>query len=98
MHTRSFFELAQTESQREDMARQTGIPKVRLKELFILCDLSRITGVGAAMARMAYEKGIRSTADFAVTKERFEEQIGADDIQYCLAYAKVIAVMDRINN
>lgn len=97
-HTRSFFELAQTEIQREEMARKTGIPKERIKELYVLCDLSRITGVGAAMARMVYEAGIRSTADFAVTEERFEEHLGEDDIQYCLSYAKVITAMDQKNN
>jgi hypothetical protein len=96
-NTKRFFELAQTEDQRKTMAGTTGIPESRLKELFVLCDLSRITGVGGTMARMAYDAGIRSTAEFAVTTERFEYQITEDDIRYCMEYAKVITEMDHIN-
>lgn len=95
--TRKFFELAQTENQRKTLAEATGIPEMRLKELFVLCDLSRITGVGGTMARIAYEAGIRSTAEFAVTKKRFEDQISEDDMQYCREYAKVISEMDPVN-
>lgn len=94
-NTRRFFELAQTDEQRKKMAGNTGIPEERLRELYALCDLSRITGVGAAMARMVYESGIRSTREFSGTKERFSAELGEEDIRYCLAYAKVIAEMDR---
>ena len=94
--TRKFFELARTPSQRKVMSGSTGIPEARLEELFALCDLSRITGVGGSMARIIYQAGIRSTAEFAVTRLRFEDQFREEDIQYCLDYAKVIAEMDAI--
>jgi len=96
-NTRRYFELAQTEAQRKEMAGLTGIPEERLKELHALCDLSRITGVGGTMARIAYEAGIRSTAEFAVTKECFGDLLSEEDINYCIEYAKVIAEMDMNN-
>jgi hypothetical protein len=92
--TRTFFDRAQTDAQRTELAGRTGIPETRLRELYVLCDLSRITGVGGTMARMAYEAGIRSTAAFAVTEERFEGQLSEDDMTYCREYAKLIAKMD----
>lgn len=94
-NTRDFFEFAQTDMQRKEMASITGIPEARLKELFVLCDLSRITGVGGSMARMVYEAGIRSTREFSVTRERFSENLSDDDINYCMDYARVIVELER---
>ncbi|MEN8231043.1 MAG: DUF4332 domain-containing protein, partial [Bacteroidota bacterium] len=59
-NTREFFERVQTSNQQHEIAGETGIPKERLKEIFALCDLSRITGVGGVFARIVFEAGIRS--------------------------------------
>lgn len=96
-NTKDYFENVQTEMQRKDMAGQTGIPEARLRELYVLCDFSRITGVGGSMARMVYEAGIRSTREFATGDERFADQLSEDDISYCIAYATVITEMEMGN-
>jgi len=103
-NTRDFFEAVQTSGQRKEMSETTGIPENRLQEIFSLCDLTRITGVGALYSRIIYDSGIRSTRDFADTDVSFHvakykeviekygykvESLAEDDIQYCIDYARV---------
>jgi predicted flap endonuclease-1-like 5' DNA nuclease len=104
-NTKQFFELFQDEGERKELARSTGIPEERLKEILALSDLARITGVGGVFARVVYASGIGSTRQFAYTRAREQykrymqviEQFGykaghfvEEDINYCIAYAKVI--------
>lgn len=108
-NTRDFFEQVQTEEQQRSVSGDTGIPVARLKELYALCDLGRITGVGAVLARVVYETGIRSTGEFARTGaewlhrhclaviERNSYSAGyftEGDIRYCIEYARVVAEVD----
>jgi hypothetical protein len=109
-NTKDLFEQVQTDQQQARLAESTGIPVYRLKELFTLCDLSRITGVGGIFARMVYEAGIRSTVEFARTeistqlssyravieKYRYAAgKLGEEDISYGINYAKVIVACDN---
>ncbi len=109
-NTKDLFEQVQTDQQQARLAESTGIPVYRLKELFTLCDLSRITGVGGIFARVVYEAGIRSTVEFARTeistqlssyRAVIEEyryaagKLGEEDISYGINYAKVIVACDN---
>ena len=109
-NTKDLFEQVQTDQQQARLAESTGIPVYRLKELFTLCDLSRITGVGGIFARVVYEAGIRSTVEFAQTeistqlstyRAVIEEyryaagKLGEEDISYGINYAKVIVACDH---
>ena len=87
-NTREFFQGVQTTRQQQEVAGKTGIPKERLKEIFALSDLSRITGVGGVFARIVYEAGIRSVEEFARTGAAIK--VSKEDMQYCIDYAKVI--------
>jgi hypothetical protein len=108
-NTREFFESVQSDTQRKQMAEQTGIPEARLRELYSLCDLSRITGVGGFYARIIYQSGIRSVHDFAATdsathhrkymeileKRGYPVQpLSEDDLQYCIDYATILAELN----
>ncbi len=110
VNTRDFFEKVQTNDQQASLSRQTGIPVARLKELYALCDLSRITGVGGVFARVVYEAGIRSSSEFAKTRaaeyyrkymahiKRHNYAAGhfsEGDIQYCIDYARVVVEADN---
>lgn len=87
-NTREFFEEVQSPEQQQVIAGKTGIPEGRLKEILALCDLSRITGVGGAFARILYEAGIRSVEAF--TRYDGVLKVSKEDMQYCLNYARVI--------
>jgi len=93
-NTRDFFELAQTGPMRTGLASITGIPEARLLELFVLCDLSRICGVGGTMARFCYEAGIRSVREFAGVQSPQFSEFSEEDIRYCIEYARVIVGLD----
>ncbi len=109
-HTKDLFEGLQTKQQQDQMAAETGIPAYRLKELFSLCDLSRITGVGGVFSRIIYEAGIRSAEEFACTEgsaqlSRYQAvidkyqypagKLGTEDIRYVIHYAKVLVDCDK---
>jgi hypothetical protein len=109
-NTRDFYEKVQTEQQQAELSATTGIPAYRLQELFKLCDLSRITGVGGIFARILYEAGIQSTEAYVhtdvtaileqclhiVEKYGYEAgKLGEKDIQYGINYAKVILACDQ---
>jgi hypothetical protein len=111
-NTRDFFEKVQSRKQQKDLSLSSGIPEYRLKELYTLCDLSRITGVGGIFARVVYEAGIQSTRDFASTdiptllsscqsvieKHGYAAgKLGEKDIQYGIEYASVIIKCDQKN-
>jgi hypothetical protein len=104
--TRDFFERVHTPEQRKNLALQTGIPENRLAQIHALCDLTRITGVGARFAKILYDSGIRSTPELANADAREliiryraaalklgAPNLGEDDIQYCIDYARTITEM-----
>lgn len=108
--TRDFYEKLQTTKQQSEFSHASGIPQYRLEEIFTLCELSRITGVGGVFARILYEANIRSAEDFArmepyallersrQVNEKYGYEAGnlADrDIQYGISYAKVLVACDR---
>jgi len=109
-HTKDLYEQAQTKQQQAQMAADTGIPSYRIEELFSLCDLSRISGVGGVFARTIYEAGIRSVEELAGTAistqlSRYRKVIekynyaagnlGEEDIRYGIHYARVIVACEK---
>lgn len=108
--TKNFFEQMQTQEQQAELSLNTGIPAYRLNELYSLCDLSRITGVGGIFARILYEAGIRCTEAFAssdistllnscqlvIEKHGYAAgKLGEEDLKYGINYASVIVSCDH---
>jgi hypothetical protein len=107
--TRDFFEQVSAGQQQAELSSSTGIPVYRLKEIYSLCDLSRITGVGGIFARVLYEAGIRSPEEYASAEvqEVLEHcrhiiqkygypagKLGVKDMQYGINYARVVTACD----
>lgn len=103
--TEDFFERMQAGEDLENWSGITGIPLPRMKELYALCDLSRINGVGPRFARILYQAGFTSVEQVAGSdaetqlrlyekaRERSHPDLPAlsiSDIQYCIDFAKVI--------
>lgn len=74
-------------------------------ELFCLCDLVRINGVGAVAAKAFYEAGFKSVADVAradaavmlgkvsevnETKQYYKAKLGIKDMQFCIDFASLL--------
>ena len=109
-NTRDFFESVQSPEQRMKISKLSGIPVSRLAEIFSLCDLSRISGVGGLYARVLYMSGIRSLRAFAETdilthlqsyREILEKRayplkaLGEEDLQYCIHYATFLLEINQ---
>ena len=75
------------------------------QELFSLCDLVRINGVGAVAARAFYEAGIGSVSAVAsgnaadllarisavnAKKKYYKTKLGERDLKFCIDYAKLL--------
>jgi hypothetical protein len=74
-------------------------------ELFCLCDLVRINGVGSIAARAFYEAGYRSVSDVAAadaavmlekvsavneTRHYYKAKLGLKDMQFCIDFALLL--------
>lgn len=74
-------------------------------ELFSLCDLARINGVGAVAARAFFEAGFASVQDVAnaeakdmlrrvsavnAEKQYYKANLGEKDMQFCIDFAKLL--------
>ena len=109
-NTRHFFESTQSEGLQSALCQETGIPEYRIRELYCLCDLSRIGGVGATFARILYEAEIRSVETFAdmdateslkrctqvIEKHGYAAgRLGVKDMQYGINYAKAVIEFDE---
>jgi hypothetical protein len=75
-------------------------------ELYCLCDLTRINGVGPSAAKMFYEAGYRSPADIAAADAKamlariaannsahiyYQGTLGEKDMRFCIDSAQVLA-------
>jgi len=104
-NSRDFFEFVQTDDQRQHVSKETGIPIDRLKELYSLCDLVRINGIGGLFARILYEAGMLSVEQFAATDYRLLYRSSMDiiksrgiagahfveeDMVFCVHYARIL--------
>jgi hypothetical protein len=82
---------------------ESDLPKS--SELYCLCDLVRINGVGAAAAKAFFEAGYRAVADVAkadaaemlklVTeandrKGYYQAKLGEKDMQFCIDFASLL--------
>ena len=101
------FVEAHEKKKRENLSKETGIPRDVLNELVGLSDLSRVYGVGPVFARMIYDVGIKSVKDFveftASDFVRIYEQqtqkkadFGVGEIQFSLELAKELDIAVEI--
>ena len=89
----------------DEAARVAGIGPAQAKELFCLCDLLRVNGVGATAAQTFFEAGYTSVSGLAkananemlraVTavnsqKNYYNAKLGEKDMEFCIDYAKLL--------
>ncbi len=75
-------------------------------ELFCLCDLVRVNGVGPVAAKTFYEAGYRSVSDVVganaavmlqkvcavnATRQYYKMKLGVKDMQFCIDFASLLA-------
>jgi hypothetical protein len=101
--SRQLFNIAAKRRDRAALADKYSLPLEKLTELVQLCDLVRITGVGPVFARIIYDSGIHSVAEFLssdpadlfrqLTRTNQEKGLTKagftiKDIEYCMELGK----------
>jgi hypothetical protein len=103
--SKAFFELYHAMGGLEGVCVKTGISKEQGRELYGLCDLVRVNGLGPAAAKAFYEAGINSADGIAranakdlleaITKVNAEKgyyraKLGEKDMQFAIDSAKLL--------
>ncbi|TYQ18145.1 UNVERIFIED_CONTAM: uncharacterized protein DUF4332 [Acetivibrio alkalicellulosi] len=104
--SKDLYDLSQGFSDMRIVCENVGISENDINELFSLCDLVRINGVGAVFARILYISGLRRAKDFVTANadellEKFLEvnkdnkytkaKLGKRDMQFCIDFAKIMS-------
>ncbi len=102
--SKEFYESYQ-KSDKDTFIANMGIKTDEFDELYCLCDLVRINGVGAVAARMLYESGyedVKNVADadplemlnklseINSTKHYYGAKLGSKDVKFIIFYAKFV--------
>ena len=101
--SRDFYDLFKASP--DEAARKTGISPKEAKELFHLCSLARINGVGAAAAKAFLAAGYPSVYQVAEANAAemlkkvssvnsqnhyYNANLGEKDMQFCIDFAKIL--------
>jgi hypothetical protein len=103
--SKDFFDLHTICGSTESAAAKTGIGVCEINELWCLCNLVRVNGVGPAAARTMFEGGYRSIADVAgadaeemldritevnIARQYYQAKLGIKDMQFAIDAARLI--------
>lgn len=103
--SKDFYELFDTAYDISRIAREKSLSENWVNELFCLCALVRINGIGAAAAKCFFNAGFRSPSDVAETNpvemlrkiseanadnRYYKAKLGEKDMQFCIDYAKIL--------
>jgi hypothetical protein len=105
--SKQLYEFAYDSNDRVSISSNIGVSSDKILELFQLCDLVRITGVGPVFVRIIYDSGIHSVLDFLSvdSNELFDRlsktnnesgftkaRFTQKDIEYCIELGKELPI------
>ena len=103
--SKDFYELFNTDNDSGRVSKELAISESMAHELYCLCSLARINGIGASAAKCFFEAGFLSVSDIAETsaeemlfrvsrinieKQYYKAKLGTKDIQFCIDYANIL--------
>lgn len=109
--SRDYYEFCESVTDMQQAAETLGIAEEAAEELFCLCDLVRINGVGAVAAKIFFEAGFKSVSEMAGTgagemlrrvsevnkvKQYYRTKLGEKDMLFCIHYAAIIKTYENI--
>lgn len=107
--SKDYYELLGSAADCEKIALKLMISQTMAHELYCLCSLSRINGIGAAAAKCFFDAGYCSVSDIAeasaevmlskvslvnAQKQYYKAKLGAKDMQFCIDYARILNRLD----
>ena len=102
--SKDFFELFTSTDENKQILKTLSISDESLYELFCLCSLCRINGIGAAAAKCFFDAGYFSIDDVADgnasdmlnrlnsangQSKYYKASLGTKDMQFCIDYARI---------
>jgi hypothetical protein len=103
--SKDLYNLFATAEEIEAISIKTGVGEIELAELYSLCNLVRINGVGAAAARTLYESGYKDIAEIAHATagnllnrisetnsvgHYYKAKLGLKDAQFVIDFARLL--------
>lgn len=103
--SKDYYEFYCSLKDRNEITQIISITLDKAQELYCLCDLVRINGVGAVAAKSFFDAGYKSVSDIASTnaeemllkiskvnelKQYYKAKLGIKDMQFCINFAKII--------
>jgi len=103
--SKDYYEFYNSLKDKKEITRKISISKEQAQELYCLCDLVRINGVGAIAAKSFFDAGYELVYDVAdTTAEKMLERVskvneikyyykakpGTKDMQFCIDFARII--------
>ncbi len=96
---------------KKEIIQKVTISEEKAQELYCLCDLVRINGVGAVAAKSFFDAGYNSVSDIADTtaekmlkrvsavndiKQYYKAKLGTKDMQFCIDFARIITNLENV--
>lgn len=103
--SKDYYEFYDSLKDKKEITQKISISEEESRELFCLCDLVRINGVGAIAAKSFFDAGYKSVYDVANTnavdmlervskvnaiKHYYKTNFGTKDMQFCIDFARII--------
>ncbi|SMC49487.1 protein of unknown function [Papillibacter cinnamivorans DSM 12816] len=103
--SKDFYNMFMAAGGDEAISSKTGVGEIALNELYSLCNLVRINGVGAAAARTLYESGYKNIEEIAHADpgdllnrisetnsvgHYYNAKLGIKDAQFVIDFAKLL--------
>jgi replicative superfamily II helicase len=108
--SKDYYELYNNTESKNDIVKLFKVSIEKAEELYKLCDLVRIKGIGGAAAKCFYASGCKSVEDVAnkdtnellkkvltlnENEKYYKVNLGENDIQYCIDFARLIIFTEK---
>jgi hypothetical protein len=108
--SKDYYEFYNSLNGKKEITQKISISEGKAQELFSLCDLVRINGVGAIAAKSFFDAGYKSVNDVAKTKaeemlervskvnnikQYYKAKLGTKDMQFCIDFASIIKSIEN---
>ena len=108
--SKDYYEFYNSLKDNKEITQKISISEEKSHELYCLCDLARINGVGAVAAKSFFDAGYKSVYDVANTtaekmlervlevndiKQYYKAKLGTKDMQFCIDFARVIVIIEK---
>ncbi len=109
--SKDYYEFYDSLKDKIEITQKISISIDKVQELYCLCDLVRINGVGAVAAKSFFDAGYESVYDVAETvaedmlervskvndiKHHYKTKLGTKDMQFCIDFARIIVNIESV--